>query len=226
VDESILFLSDSPAPGGDAPSAARAVAADRDEVAGVLGARDWRAICLDRVRVDEALADARWLRRRRNRLPVIALVDTADVARASELFACGVQEIVVRDASSDASLRSRVAGLVAPAAAPRPTGPASDVVARSAAMRACLELVRKAQRSDATVLLLGETGTGKEVLARTVHEGGRRARSPRRCSRASCSGTTGAPSPARIARAPATSCRPMAERSSSTRSARPRSASR
>ena len=178
MDESILFLSDSPAPGGDAPSAARAVAADRDEVAGVLGARDWRAICLDRVRVDEALADARWLRRRRNRLPVIALVDTADVARASELFACGVQEIVVRDASSDASLRSRVAGLVAPAAAPRPTGPASDVVARSAAMRACLELVRKAQRSDATVLLLGETGTGKEVLARTVHEGGRRARGP------------------------------------------------
>jgi transcriptional regulator with PAS, ATPase and Fis domain len=45
-------------------------------------------------------------------------------------------------------------------------------------MRACLELVRKAQRSDATVLLLGETGTGKEVLARTVHEGGRRARGP------------------------------------------------
>jgi transcriptional regulator with GAF, ATPase, and Fis domain len=29
--------------------------------------------------------------------------------------------------------------------------------------------VAKAQRSPATVLLLGETGTGKEVIARAVH---------------------------------------------------------
>ncbi|HXZ85596.1 MAG TPA: sigma 54-interacting transcriptional regulator, partial [Myxococcota bacterium] len=160
--------------------AERATVADRDDVAEALGARAWSAICLDRARVDEALADARWLRRRRNRLPVIALVDTADVARASELFACGVQEIVVRDASSDASLRTRIAGLVAapPPAPLRPLGSAAGIVAKSPAMRACLELVRKAQRSDATVLLLGETGTGKEVLARTVHEGGRRAGGP------------------------------------------------
>jgi transcriptional regulator with PAS, ATPase and Fis domain len=41
-------------------------------------------------------------------------------------------------------------------------------------MRACLELVAKAQRTEATVLLQGETGTGKEVIARVVHEGGRR----------------------------------------------------
>ena len=173
LDESILFLSDSPVRASDTP-----VVADRDEVAGVLGAREWRAICLDRARVDEALADARWLRRRRNRLPVIALVEPADVARASELFACGVHEVVVRDASSDASLRSRIAGLVAPPPPLRPAGASAGIVARSPAMRACLELVRKAQRSDATVLLLGETGTGKEVLARTAHDGGRRASGP------------------------------------------------
>jgi DNA-binding NtrC family response regulator len=175
VDESILFLSDS----SSGPNAAdRSAVADRDGFTAALDAQGWSAICLDRRRVDAALADARWLRRRRNRLPVIALVDTADVERASELFACGVHEIVVRDASTDASLRSRVAGLVAPRVAPRPLDASRAIVAKSPAMRACLELVRKAQRSDATVLLLGETGTGKEVLARTVHEGGRRARGP------------------------------------------------
>jgi len=166
VDESILFLSDG------------SVVAERDELAVALESHDYAAICLDRGGVDAALADARWLRRRRNRLPVIALVDTAEVERASELFACGVHEIVVRDASTDSSLRSRVAGLVAPRVAPRPAAASEGIVARSAAMRACLELVRKAQRADATVLLLGETGTGKEVLARTIHEGGRRARGP------------------------------------------------
>ncbi|MFI5315266.1 MAG: sigma-54 interaction domain-containing protein [Myxococcota bacterium] len=183
MDEAILFLSDSspsgPAPGSDhARASERSIVADRDGIALALDARSWSAICLDRSGVDAALADARWLRRRRNRLPVIALVDTADVARASELFACGVHEIVVRDASTDASLRSRVAGLAAPRSAVRPVAAADAIVARSAPMRACLELVRKAQRSDATVLLLGETGTGKEVLARTVHQGGRRARGP------------------------------------------------
>jgi transcriptional regulator with GAF, ATPase, and Fis domain len=109
---------------------------------------------------------------------VVALVDTRDVERAAELFASGVQEIVVRDASSAVSLRSRIEGLVAPRVPARPVAAADAIAARSPAMRACLELVRKAQRSDATVLLLGETGTGKEVLARSIHAGGRRTRGP------------------------------------------------
>ncbi len=45
-------------------------------------------------------------------------------------------------------------------------------------MRACLGLVEKAQRSEATVLLQGETGTGKDVLGRVIHAGGRRAKGP------------------------------------------------
>ena len=37
-------------------------------------------------------------------------------------------------------------------------------------MRELASLVRRIANSDATVLLLGETGTGKERLARAVHE--------------------------------------------------------
>jgi two-component system response regulator HydG len=172
MDESILVLSDSSH--GAEPFA---VVADRESAASALVASDIRAICLDRSAVETALADARWLRRRRNRLPVIAVVDTAEVERASELFACGVQEIVVRDASTSASLRARVDELVRPREPRRPYE-VEGIVAVSPAMRACLELVKKAQRSDATVLILGETGTGKEVIARAVHAGGRRARGP------------------------------------------------
>jgi DNA-binding NtrC family response regulator len=41
-----------------------------------------------------------------------------------------------------------------------------------------LRAARKAAQSDATVLLRGETGTGKELVARTIHEQSPRARGP------------------------------------------------
>jgi two-component system, NtrC family, response regulator AlgB len=53
--------------------------------------------------------------------------------------------------------------------------PANDLVTNAPAMQAVIEMAFKAANSDATVLILGESGTGKSVLARAMH-----ARSPRR----------------------------------------------
>jgi len=44
-----------------------------------------------------------------------------------------------------------------------------QIVAASDAMRAALDLVRRAARSRSTVLVTGESGTGKELVARAVH---------------------------------------------------------
>jgi formate hydrogenlyase transcriptional activator len=49
-----------------------------------------------------------------------------------------------------------------------------DIVGRSAALRRVLEGVAQVAPTDATVLLLGETGTGKEVIARAIHARSRR----------------------------------------------------
>jgi transcriptional regulator with GAF, ATPase, and Fis domain len=50
-----------------------------------------------------------------------------------------------------------------------------EIVGRSAALRKVLVQVTQVAPTGATVLLLGETGTGKELLARAIHD-----RSPRR----------------------------------------------
>jgi len=44
-----------------------------------------------------------------------------------------------------------------------------DLVSRSAALRRICELLPQIAPSDATVLIHGETGTGKELLARAIH---------------------------------------------------------
>ena len=48
------------------------------------------------------------------------------------------------------------------------------IVGQSSALRRVLELVETVAPSDSTVLLLGETGTGKELIARAVHDRSRR----------------------------------------------------
>jgi formate hydrogenlyase transcriptional activator len=45
-----------------------------------------------------------------------------------------------------------------------------DIVGSSEALRKVLRQVGKVARSDSTVLILGETGTGKELIARAIHK--------------------------------------------------------
>ena len=50
-----------------------------------------------------------------------------------------------------------------------------EIVGKSAALKEVMEQVGKVAASDANVLLLGETGTGKELVARALHRLSRRA---------------------------------------------------
>ena len=67
-----------------------------------------------------------------------------------------------------ASLENRLAGV----------DPDALLETRSAAMQAVLSLLRRAAASDAAVLLRGENGTGKSVLARALHRLSPRAEKP------------------------------------------------
>src|SRR2546428_7976937 len=61
--------------------------------------------------------------------------------------------------------------------AERPTDAVEgDLIARSRAMRNVLALAQRVAQSDAPVLLTGESGSGKERVARYIHASSRRAR--------------------------------------------------
>jgi len=53
-----------------------------------------------------------------------------------------------------------------------------DLLSHSQAMRQVFDIVPAVAMSDSTVLILGETGTGKELLARAIHDTGPRKKRP------------------------------------------------
>jgi two-component system, NtrC family, response regulator len=53
-----------------------------------------------------------------------------------------------------------------------------QIIGQSSGLQQTLAMARKVTASDTTVLLLGETGTGKELFARAIHAGSPRAAEP------------------------------------------------
>jgi PAS domain S-box-containing protein len=85
-------------------------------------------------------------------------ISTAILRDAKGRIAGGVETF--RDLSLVEELRKEIQG----------RHQVGDLVSRSALMRGVFEIIPRVAESDSTVLLEGETGTGKELLARAVHE--------------------------------------------------------
>ena len=81
----------------------------------------------------------------------------------------------LRDAGGDVTL---FVEHMAAAPAARAIRAADGLVGRAPAFVAMMEQVSRVAPTDTAVLLLGETGTGKELVARAIHEGSPRARMP------------------------------------------------
>ncbi|MFZ5784834.1 MAG: sigma 54-interacting transcriptional regulator [Acidobacteriota bacterium] len=88
------------------------------------------------------------------------------------------------DAASGAGLlevaRTRLRGAPSPGsgAAQAPGVVPRTVIAESAAMAAALRLAARVAAVESTVLILGETGSGKQVVAEEIHRASRRAAGP------------------------------------------------
>ena len=132
------------------------------------------AVVLDAPDPGRSLAESRRLLSRRRLPPLVARLAEPDADAARALLDVGVRDVWTH-AEAPADLEGRIARLGGERSAPLPARRSRpDIVGESAAMAEVFALIERAQRTSATVLLSGETGTGKELLAREIHRGSER----------------------------------------------------
>jgi transcriptional regulator with GAF, ATPase, and Fis domain len=85
---------------------------------------------------------------------------------------------VLGDAGTAADRLSSPEVIAAEVLAGRVTLQAHEMVGDTPSMRSVYERIRKVAMADCTVLIAGETGTGKELAARAIHDNSPRARRP------------------------------------------------
>jgi len=74
-------------------------------------------------------------------------------------------------------MRQETVATSSPAPVP-PKTQFGDIIGQSKKMYEVYELIELVSRTDATVLIMGENGTGKELVARTIHRQSKRSRGP------------------------------------------------
>ena len=120
-------------------------------------------------------------------VPVIMVTAYGDSDRTIQAMRDGAFDYVTKPFDLDRLLavvdRALEQFQLARELAPQPASPTAEaLVGTSEAMLAVTKVIGRASASDAPVLITGETGTGKELVARAIHRYSSRTR-PNRSSR-------------------------------------------
>jgi DNA-binding NtrC family response regulator len=117
--------------------------------------------------------------RRHSDVPVILLTAHGTVPAAVEAMKSGAVDFMLKPFDKDEVLY--VVGKALARRTPEQvteSATGSELVGESPAMREVMALVAKVARGTSTVLVRGETGTGKELVARAVHDASPRKNGP------------------------------------------------
>jgi len=127
---------------------------------------------------EDGISFLRWLRQEGHDLPVL-MVSALDTAKtAVEALQLGAADYLVKGFELE-ELRQRVANLLKLVTLEQENvtlrrrlateGQFGQMIGRSASMRRAFEMADRVASTDSTVLIQGESGTGKDLLAQEIH---------------------------------------------------------
>jgi two-component system nitrogen regulation response regulator GlnG len=113
-------------------------------------------------------------------IPVIAMTAFSDLDQAVQAFQSGVFDYLSKPFDLDQVLAvvGRATAVPSKTMAGKPETPADGLIGESASMQEVFRTIGRLSRTSISVLITGETGTGKEVVARALHEHSPRAKGP------------------------------------------------
>ena len=113
-------------------------------------------------------------------VPIVFLTGYADVPTSVRAMKSGALEFLTKPFDGEALLAAVQQGLARrhPARSSNKEADAPELVGCSPRFEAVLKRVAAVSMTDATVLIVGETGTGKELVARSIHLRSHRASRP------------------------------------------------
>jgi two-component system NtrC family response regulator len=132
---------------------------------------------------DTNAIDETWKLKQKSDAPeVIIMTDSANADEAEQAIRSGAWEYIVRPAQAK-SILPLIQRIVEYSTSPRFAKNIKEfdgasfegIVGESPKIKACLTLAHQTANSDANVLIRGETGTGKELLAWAIHKNSPRA---------------------------------------------------
>lgn len=133
----------------------------------------------------DGMSVVRALRVEQPDVELVILTAFGDVGTAVEAMKLGVYDYLQKPIDSPKAIRELVNGalarrakLVTKTSAPPPRGGGTTLGFGSPAMAQVVAAIDKVAKSGATVLLQGESGSGKEVVARALHDKSPRAHKP------------------------------------------------
>jgi DNA-binding NtrC family response regulator len=152
------------------------------------GCSEWTAVCLDLDLDDMVGMDIlRHLRARDVLLPVLVVAADQNIDSAVQAVRLGAYDYVTKPFDRQRVIQAlqRVAEYRWLSCRTQRPGQVNEeerliggIVGQSAPMRSLARQLRRVLQADVPVCIFGETGTGKELVARAIHEQGARARGP------------------------------------------------
>jgi len=146
-------------------------AADAAAAVEAIAARSYDAMLLDlRMAGLDGLRLVEVLRARGEDIPILMISGFGTVEVAVESLHLGADDFLTKPIDPDV-LSARVTELLERRPSPErlAQGAVPGMVGHSAPMRRVFEAVRQVAPTDAVVLITGDTGTGKELVARALH---------------------------------------------------------